>query len=204
MGHQSYVIPYDTEEQLQAILDIIKKHNSAPWFNEFVRLHDKAEYTQLVSGEDLTCVMTATLKPYKTTRNGPTLSKVVLCGNGGGRNCTFHFFDWELRRLNNPGIVAYGFERSMERRMTDEQRVPQERVGGGDCVITTDAYDVRPALFITREVSLAGFKRTADQQYPPATYTVKTDGCVVGETRFDDLAAAEAHSAEKKRDLTEN
>ena len=29
MGHQSYVIPYDTEEQLQTILDIIKKHNSA-------------------------------------------------------------------------------------------------------------------------------------------------------------------------------
>ena len=62
MGHQSYVIPYDTEEQLQAILDVIKKHNSAPWFNEFVRYSDKEEYKQLVSGEDLTHVATAMVK----------------------------------------------------------------------------------------------------------------------------------------------
>ena len=62
--------------------------------------------------------------------------------------------------------MAYGFERSMEKRMTIEQRVPQERVGGGDSVITTEAYNVRPALFITRdEVSYAGFKRTADQRF---------------------------------------
>ena len=184
--------------------DIIKKHNSAPWFNEFVRLHDKAEYKQLVSGEDLTHVMTATIKkPYALIRTGPTLSKVVLCCNGGGRGHTFHFFDWELRRLRYPGIVAYAFQRSMEKRMTNEQQVPQERVGGGDCVTTMEAYDVHPALFITREVSYAGFKRTADRPYPPPTYSSKTDGCVVDETRFDDLTAAEAYSAEKKRERAE-
>ena len=91
----------------------------------------------------------------------------------------------------------------MSKRIADVYEVPQERVGGGDCVITAEMYNVRPALFITREVSYAGFKRTADRPYPPPTYTVKTDGCVVGETRFDDLAAAEAYSAEKKRELAE-
>ena len=91
----------------------------------------------------------------------------------------------------------------MEKRIAEMQKVPQERVGGGDCVITADAYDVRPALFITREVSYAGFKRTADQPYPPPSYSSKTEGYVVGETRFDDLAAAEAYSAEKKRELAE-
>ena len=85
--------------------------------------------------------------------------------------------------------------------MTNEQRVPQERVRGGDCVITTETYDVRPALFITRELNL---KRTADQPYPPPSYSCKTEGYVVGETRFDDLAAAEAHSAERKRKLSEH
>lgn len=202
MGVQAYVIPYETEEQKEAILDIIKKHNSAPFSNEFVRFSDKSEYKQLVCGEDLTGVMTAAMKkPYTTVRNGPTLSKVVYCVHGGGRGCTFDFFAWELRRrLNHPAIHAYGFERSMEKRMTNEQRVPQERVGGGDCVITTEAYDVRPALFITRELNL---KRTADEPYPPPSYSSKTEGYVVGETRFDDLAAAEAHSAEKKRELVE-
>ena len=205
MGHQSYMIPYDTEEQLQAILDTIKKHNIDPFSNEFVRYSSTSEFEQLVSGEDLTHVATAIMKkPYKTIRNGPTLSNVVMCGHGGGRGSTFHFFDWELRRrLNNPAIMAYGYERSMSKRIADAYEVPQEQVGGGDCVITTEAYDVRPALFITREASFAGFKRTADQPFPPVSYTTKTEGYVVGETRFDDLAAAEAHSAEKKRKLAE-
>ena len=57
--------------------------------------------------------------------------------------------------------MAYGYERSMSKRIADAYEVPQEWVGGGDCVITADAYDVRPALFITREVSYAGLKRTA-------------------------------------------
>ena len=39
--------------------------------------------------------------------------------------------------------------------------------------------------------------------YPPPSYSCKTEGYVVGETRFDDFAAAEAHSAEKKRKLVE-
>ena len=206
MGHQSYMIPYDTEEQLQAILDTIKKHNIDPFSNEFVRYSSTSEFEQLVSGEDLTHVATAIMKkPYKTIRNGPTLSNVVMCGHGGGRGSTFHFFDWELRRrLNNPAIMAYGYEGSMSKRIADAYEVPQEQVGGGDCVITAEAYDVRPALFTTREVSYAGFKRTADQPYLPPTYTTKTVGYVVGETRFDDLAAAEARSVEKKRELAEN
>ena len=127
---------------------------------------------------------------------------MVLCGHGGGRNCTFIFLDWELRRrLNNPTITAYGFERSMEKRMTDLQDVPQERVGGGGGMLTANLYDVRPALYITREVSYVGFERTADQPYPLASYTIKEEGYVVAETRFADRAAAEAHSIEKKHEL---
>ena len=63
-------------------------YTSKPYSNEFVRYHNKAEYKQLVSGdgEDLTHVATATMKkPCNTIRNGPTLSKVILCGHGGGR-----------------------------------------------------------------------------------------------------------------------
>ena len=92
MGVQAYVIPYDTEEQKEVIMETIEKHNSAPFCNEFVRFSDKSEYKQLVCGEDLTDVMTATMKkPYTTVRNGPTLSKVVYCVHGGGR-CRTHNF----------------------------------------------------------------------------------------------------------------
>ena len=50
---------------------------------------------------------------------------------------------------------------------------------------------MRPALFITREVSCAGFKRTVDQPYPPSSYTTKEEGYVVEEAHFPDRAAAE-------------
>ena len=204
MGHQSYVIPYDSEEEKEAILDAIRKHNSDPFCNEFVRYSNKAEYAQLLAGEVLTRVMTVTVnEPYKTLRTGPTLSKAVLCGHGGGRGCTFFFLDWELRRrLSNPAITAYGFERSMEKRMVDNQVVPQERVGG-DCALGPEAYDVRPAFFITRKMNYTGSQPTADQPYPPISYETKEEGYVVAEQRFSDKEAAESYSAEEKRKVAE-
>ena len=59
-------------------------------------------------------------------------------------------------------------------------------------MITAEMYNVRPALFITREW------RTR-----PVTYTTETVGYVVEETRVADLAAAKAFSVEKKRELAE-
>ena len=41
MGWHSYVVPYETDEQLQALLDSCKLHNSSPpATNVFVRYHE--------------------------------------------------------------------------------------------------------------------------------------------------------------------
>ena len=46
VGIQAYVIPYDTDEQKETIYDIIKKHNSAPFFNEFIRYGNEYNYSE--------------------------------------------------------------------------------------------------------------------------------------------------------------
>ena len=53
MGWQSYAIPFDTQEQLETIINIIKKHNSNCYFPEFVRTSPSVEFKQLESGEEL-------------------------------------------------------------------------------------------------------------------------------------------------------
>lgn len=208
MRHQSYVIAYDTEEQLRVILDIIKRHNeSGPYSNEFVRLDSQDEYEQLEHGEVLTHIITATLKtPYKDAREGPVLSKVALCGHGGGRYVTFPYFDWELpRRIVDPRVRVYGFSRAIDMGMTNKQNIPQERVGGDEnsSVIPESASDVRPALFITRSRRRSELDREAHQQQPSIsyTYTTKEAGFVVGKRRFAIFKDAELDSFEWKCSL---
>ena len=101
MGWQSYVIPYETPEQLEMLLDLCRLHNSSPpETNVFVRYHEGAQFEQIQTGEELVHPMTATLKkPYKRARDGPTLDKALLVGNGGVRGCTFAFFTYRCRRL---------------------------------------------------------------------------------------------------------
>lgn len=201
--HQKYAISYDTEEQLQTILDIILKHNSAPFFNEFVCLQDgrrhydcrfnevvcvdNVVYLHLRSGEILYNVMTATLSEPYPLNKGPTLSKVVYCCNDGGYSETNAFLVCELRRqLHSPLINVYEVKkRSIEKRMTNKQKISQDRVGGSKIPRSADLYNVKSAVFITEETSY--------------TFSSKTNGYVVGCTLFDDFAAAEEDAVNKKR-----
>jgi hypothetical protein len=100
--------------------------------------------------------VTATSKPHKRPRDGPTLDKALLVSNGGGRGCTFAFFTYHCRCLfprewdaANGGlrIDAYENHGGLDKRLQDKKEIPQERIAG-DWIVDSD-YDVRPAL-VTR------------------------------------------------------
>ena len=137
MGWQSYVLPYETDAQLEALLDLCGLHNSSPpATNVFVRYHEGGEFQQIHTGEELVGPVTATFKkPYKRPRDGPTLGKALRVGNGGGRGCTFAFFTYHCRRLfsrewdaANGGlrIDAYDFHEALDKRLKDKKVIPQE------------------------------------------------------------------------------
>ena len=230
MGHQSYVIPYDTPEQLQAILEIIKKHNSAAYHPEFVRFNRAAEYKQLESGEELGQLVTYQVKKsqmYKNPRNGPALSHVLMCGHGGGRSLTFDFFRFELMRAFPDvhvacfhAVDAYPYEASISNRLvrSSETIIGDENVKGTYSV--EKDWLVQPAVYTTREAAgnpaftelLSGLsgsekkKRIREERdIPPylQTFTSETKGFVVGNEVFAERAEAEARSKEIKDEYEE-
>ena len=219
MGWQSYVIPYETPEQLEMLLDLCRLHNtSPPETNVFVRYQEGGEFQQISTGEELVQPCTASLKrPYKRPRNGPVFEQVLLLGNGGGRGCAFGFFTYHLRRLfpqmwdaTNGGmrIDAYGYD-GMEKRLHKKVAIPEARIAGnGDRLVDSD-YDVRPALMVTqyhpRSLVQAGEMSEAEAAAAGAfVFKTAEDGFVVDDRRFADRAEAEAYSTEKKAELAQH
>lgn len=164
MGHQQYVIPYDTDEQLQAILDVIKLHNSysSGYTDEFVCYNPGDEFKRLQVGEELTGASTAAFKAgkaYKCPRKGPCLARVVLVGNGGGRWCTFDFFRWHLMRAFPDVYVdgfhamdAYPYDSAMGQRLlkTSYERIDQARISVAPEAERIADYMPVPAKYSTR------------------------------------------------------
>lgn len=115
MGLQTYAIPFDNDEQLDAVLDVLKAHNAdygGGFTNEFVRYNDGEYFKQLEVGEKLTDAKLVTFKAgksFKTPRNGPSLSRAVLVSNDGGNNETFSYLMWQIR-FACPNVYVDGFE----------------------------------------------------------------------------------------------
>ena len=143
MGHQTYVIPFDTNAQLKNVLDVLKLHNSHPsgYTDELVRYNEGQEFTRLEVGEELegaTVVAFKAGKAYRCPRYGPTLSRVVLVSNGGGRSETFAFLKWHLRSalpdvyVNGfHAVDAYAYDYGMDKRFVKNSgvRVENARIG---------------------------------------------------------------------------
>lgn len=188
MGHQQYVIPYDTDEQLEAILDVIKLHNSygGGYTDEYVRYNADQEFTRLEVGEALTGACTATLKSgkaYKCPRKGPCLARVVLVGHGGGRSCTFGFFRWHLMRTfpdvyvdGFHAVDAYPFDSAMEQRFVkaSHERIDDARIGVLPDAKYTDA--VREASLIATYTPVPAKYSTRLPAPVPAAWTALMEG----------------------------
>ena len=180
MGHQSYVIPYETSEQLETILDIIKKHNAGMFHDEFVRYNPGEKFEQLESGEELCQLETYDLKSgqaYKNPRYGPAQPNVLLAGNGGGRSCTFAFLNWHLRRafpnLEIGGFHAmksYPWDEAIKNKLkkTTRREIPSSRVEAPDTYATE--ISVRPARMTTRILGGNPAFKAAVKEHAPGLF----------------------------------
>jgi hypothetical protein len=84
MGHQSYLLPLNTEEEKKRILDVIRQHN------QFENPEDADENYDAPVGEELTEIRYVRLLKKKP-KYLVEYTHAILCGNGGGRS---HTFDW--------------------------------------------------------------------------------------------------------------
>ena len=180
MGHQSYVIPYETDEQLENILDIIKKHNAGMFHDEFVRYNPSEEFKQLESGEELCQLETYELRggqAYKNPRYGPAQPNVLIAGNGGGRSCTFAFLNWHLDRAfpnleigGFPAMKAYAWDEGIKKKLkkTTRREIPSSRVEAPD--IYTSEISLRPARTTTRITGINPVYKSAVEQYASGVY----------------------------------
>ena len=178
MGHQSYAIPYATQEDLEKILDVIKLHNSWPsgHTDEFVRYSADQEYKHLEVGEELCGLGTASFRKnqaYKCPRRGPCLPHVVLVGNG------IHAVD------------AYSYDEPLENKLlkSSHVRLDDARIG----VVPDDQY-----TDAMREANLA-----AAYTPVPAKYSTRSSGGVnaAWTALNDELRALPDAAARKKRRL---
>ncbi|MBN38167.1 MAG: hypothetical protein CMI29_06820 [Opitutae bacterium] len=222
MGHQSYAVPFDDAEQLAWILDIVKKHNACSSMNgathQWVRYDEHEAFTQLKAGTDLRHFVVASFKmnrQYKSPRDGPSLSRVLLFDNDGGRNSTFAFLQWHLMRAL-PNVYVDGFH-AVAPYMYDEDMEARLAMNRAKDVFPTMPkalpIAVRPAEFITRTIKgndafrflVMGFDRAErkkrmreEPDVPPyvTTYTTVIDGLVVDDARYTDAQRdeAEAHA----------
>ena len=222
MGHQSYAIPYDTPEQLSAIIKILEQHNSYPsgTTNQWVRYNENEEYKQLEVGELLGNFAVVPFKmnrQYKSPQHGPALSRVLICDNGGGRNCTFEFLRWHLMRALPDvyvdafhAIGPYPYDDHLQGRLASSKMVELHL---DDAEV--DPFKVLPAEYITRKVEgndafrvlMMGVdkqerkKRMREEpDVPPylSTYTTTVDGLVVEDTRYTEAQRGEAEAHVKR------
>jgi len=212
MGWQSYVFPYDTDAQLDALLDMCKLHNSSPSHtNVFLRYRDGGQFKQIRTREVLEHPMMATIKkPYKRSRNGPSLSKVFLIGNGGGAISTHGFFMYHCNRLfphecdDTSGgmlILPYALHSCMSKKFTNIHEIPEERIS--DDHVDDPPYAVRPALLVTKydpqELVRLGEMTNAEAAAGGHFFNTVEDGYVVDDRRFAESAEAERYCAELNR-----
>ena len=87
MGHQSYILPYTTDEEREYLLKKIEEHN------HYYENHPYPDDPQadFAVGEDLDAVCSFPLLANKPKIMGDN-TRAILCGNGGGRNSTTKFF----------------------------------------------------------------------------------------------------------------
>ena len=190
MGNQSYAIPYDTDEQLAAILEVIKLHNSygGGFTEEFVRYNPEAEFKQLEVGEEFTSAFTAafkTGKAYKCPRKGPCLARVVLVGHRGGHSRTISFFHWHLMRAFPDVYVnrfhamdAYGYDSVMEKRLltNSHERIDPAHIGAVPDAEYTDA--TREANLIASYTPVPAKYSTRMPVHTPAVWTALMEGAI--------------------------
>ena len=221
MGHQSYAIPYDTPEQLSEILKAIEKHNSYPSgvTHQWVRYDKHSEFARLEVGDTLSNFVLVPFKAgrqYKSPREGPSLTRVVLFDNDGGRNCTFEFLRWHLMRALPDvyvdafhAIGPYPFDEDLEHRLLMRKGVEIDL----ECEVAP--HKVMPAEYITRSIKgndafsflMMGMdkperkKRMREEpDVPPylSTYSTVVDGLVVEDTRYTDAQRDEAEAHVKR------
>jgi hypothetical protein len=107
MGHQSYILPYNTEEEKKHILEVIRQHN------QFEDPEDADEYYDPPVGEELTQICNVRLLEKKRPKYLMLYTHAILCGNGGGRSYTF---DW----FYDHDVKAFPFDISMPKFISAE------------------------------------------------------------------------------------
>ena len=81
MGWHSYVVPYETDEQLQVLLDLCKLHNSSlPATNVFVRYHE-------VSGSPYAWRVQAARRSVERVRRAVVTARHEVAAARRGRRC---------------------------------------------------------------------------------------------------------------------
>ncbi len=108
MGWQSYVIGYNTLAERKRIIEVCQDHN----IGSFSSFDERDEYGYKF-GEKLIMFCEAHFKVGKEYKRGRLrgYSKVIMCGNGGGRTSTFRYL------TRNLGFQVEGFSDSLERRL---------------------------------------------------------------------------------------
>ena len=107
MGHQSYILPLNTEEEKKRILEVIRQHN------QFEDPEDADEDYDPPVGEELTQICYVRLLKKKRPKYLMLYTHAILCGNGGGRS---HTFDW----FYDHDVNAFPFDSSMRKFISAE------------------------------------------------------------------------------------
>ena len=130
MGHQSYVLPYDTAEEREEILRLCRLHNN--WdcnMRVATGMTNEQQHKEWMDriyevGEELEGFIDTSWKPGKEFKKRgyyralASHKNVILCGHGGGRSSTFEFFHTAYAKGRAARYIhCVGYEGSMDKRL---------------------------------------------------------------------------------------
>ena len=215
-----YAIPYETDEQREAVLDALALHNAERHAHtaEFVRHGADDEYEQLMVGAPLAASDTVALKPgaaFASPHDGPALARAVLVRQAHGRAETCTFMRWHLMRLLPRAFVdgvhaidLYAYERDDQTHarfdMSTRAPVARQRIklcwpGAVEFDQEDDELFVpRPARWTTCHAKVCtAVRRTGEAPPWDLRYATKRAGLVVLDRYFAESAreAARVHAA---------
>ncbi len=132
---ETYMVPYETAEQLGTVLDVLRFHNKclmSPRTPLYGRYSQHEPYELIEPGGELVDAELVKFRPNKwfcSPSHGPSLPRGIVFSNDSGHMKTHAFLQWHLLRALSdvyvdafPAITVYSYDDHIFQNLADNRK----------------------------------------------------------------------------------
>lgn len=162
---ETFIVPYETAEQLGVILDVLRHHNKcrvnpADHCRLYARYSKHEDYALIEPGGELVDAELVKFKANKwfySPSHGPALPRGIVFSNDTGHLKTHAFLQWHLLRAFQdvyvdafPAITSYAYDNYVFKNLTDNRKIIPEAHLSVPLDPDAQGDSEEPAKYVTR------------------------------------------------------